>query len=192
MRPVAAPLAQTIHERVVCGPVFGVGPHAREFAAQALQAGSSVEQADEPRPLPREITRQQQRAVFADDAVSGVRPVAPVHENADERVIHRAELLDGFVGSREKTFDAIARTAEFFQGALQLDRGLLRVWLGQFVGFGAVIAGPENADFGCWTFLLLHTTLVVRFLRPFELLFVRNYAARGSSRSRIPAELCIS
>ena len=71
-----------------------------------------------------------------------------MHEDADERVIHRAELLDGFVGSREKTFDAIARTAEFFQGALQLDRGLLRVWPSQIVGFGAVIAGPENADFG--------------------------------------------
>jgi hypothetical protein len=27
---------------------------------------------------------------------------------------------------------------------LQLDRGLLRVWPGQVVGFGAVIAGPED------------------------------------------------
>ncbi len=77
-----------------------------------------------------------------------MRPVAPVHEDTDERVIHRAELLDGFVGSREKTFDAIARTAESFQGALQLDRGLLGVWLSQIVGFGAVIARPENTDFG--------------------------------------------
>ena len=76
-----------------------------------------------------------------------MRPIAPVHKDPNERVIHRAELLDGFVGPSEKTFYTIAGTAESFERPLQLDRGLLGVWPGQIVGFGAVIAGPEYAYF---------------------------------------------
>ena len=102
-----------------------------------------------------------------------MRPVAPVHADTDQRVIHWAELLDSFVGSSEKTFDAIARTAESFQGSLQLDRGILGVWLSQIVGFGAVIARPENADFGSWTFLLPHATNSGDIIRFFAKVFRR-------------------
>ena len=71
-----------------------------------------------------------------------------MYGDADEGVVNRAELLDGLVRSGEKTLDTIARAAEFLQGPLQLDRGLLGVGPSQVVGERAIIPGPEDAYFG--------------------------------------------
>jgi hypothetical protein len=49
-------------------------------------------------PTLREVAREQQRMVFADDAVDRVRGVKPEHADADHRIVNGAELVDGPCG----------------------------------------------------------------------------------------------
>src|SRR5262249_14232973 len=105
-----------------------------------------VQQGDEAGPGAREVACQEQRAVLAGDAVAGVRPVGPVDEDADERVVEGAELADRLVGPGEVAGHDVGRPAELAQGVLQLLGGLLHLGPGPLVGFRAVVAGPEYAD----------------------------------------------
>src|SRR5207247_2932993 len=77
----------------------------------------------------------------------GVRPVGPVDENANERVVDRPELADGLVGSSEEAGNEVRGASEFAQGGLQLLGGLVDLGAGPLVGLGAVIAGPKHRDF---------------------------------------------
>ena len=69
----------------------------------------------------REVAGEQQRVVLADDAVGGVRPVEPVHADADHRIVDRPELLDRLVRLGQEALDAVrlARPS-LLQRALEL------------------------------------------------------------------------
>ncbi len=73
--------------------------------------------------MSREIARQKQGVLLADDSVRGVRAVEPVHADSDEWIIHRPELLDRLVRPREIALDSIGVSPQFFERLFQLHRG---------------------------------------------------------------------
>ncbi len=91
-RTTAAPFGEPVHERLVRGPIRGIGPDSRTTAIDAFQTSGRIEQSDQAGPGAGEIAGQQQRVVLADDAVASVRPVCPVNEDADHWVVDWAEL----------------------------------------------------------------------------------------------------
>ena len=140
------PLGEAVHEGRVGRPVGRGGPGARVGSPYRLEARAGVEQAHEPGPAAAEVARQKERVVLADDAVAGVRPVEPVHADADHRIVDGSELLDGLVGLREETRDAVRRAAEALQRGLELDGGFLDARQRQLVRLRARITGPEHRD----------------------------------------------
>ncbi len=105
-----------------------------------------LSRATRPGQVPEKLLAKQQRIVFAGDAVAGVRTISPMDEDADERIVERAEFADGLVGPCQKAGHDIGSAAEFAEGLLQLLGRLVRLRPRPFVGLGAIIAGPENAD----------------------------------------------
>ena len=124
-----------------------LGPDARERPLEALEARAGVQQADEARPSPGEVRREEQRVVLADDAVGRVRAVEPVHADADHRIVDRTELLDRLVRLLEEARHAIRLACPSFSSA----RSSCVVASATFgsassFGFCAPVARPEQRD----------------------------------------------
>ena len=90
--------------------------------ADAFERGPGVQEGHQARPGAREVRRQQERVVLADDAVDGVRRVGPVDEDADQRVVDRAQLGDRLVRAGQITLDHIRRSAQFLERGRELRR----------------------------------------------------------------------
>ena len=107
---------------------------------------------DEAGPSAGEVAGEQQRVVLADDAVGRVRPVEPVHADADHRIVDGPELLDGLVRLREEAFDQLRLAPEFAQRALKLLSGGANARESTLVGERPSVPRPVENDF----FFLCH------------------------------------
>ena len=85
-----APLVEPLHEAGVFGPVGGVGPDPRGRPADALERRAGVQERDQPGPGAREIRREQERVVLADDSIDSVRGIGPVDIEADQGIVDRS------------------------------------------------------------------------------------------------------
>ena len=88
-------------------------------------------------------------AQSADSPYLQVRPYIAILPQHQRTVT--CSCFSGPIVCNEKTAQAPQKPlgGRVFSGhAPQPDRGLLRVWPSRLIGFGAVIAGPENTDFG--------------------------------------------
>ena len=122
-----APLVEPLHEARRRRSSRGRRSRPARRARPTLSSEAPVfSRATRPGQVPEKLRGQQQRVVLADDAVDGVRGVGPVDEDADHRVVDRAELGDRLVGPGQEALDHVGRPAELLQGRDQLPGRLLR------------------------------------------------------------------
>ena len=102
MRPVRAPLLEARHEDVVGGPVRGVGPDRENVRPRLSRQAPVLSSPTSPGHWPEKLLASSSGLSLPTTPSVGVRPVEPVHADADQRVVDRAELLDGLVGRVRK------------------------------------------------------------------------------------------
>ena len=124
-------------------PVGGVGPDAAKRRPTLSREAPVFSRPTRPGQVPEKLVASSSGLSLPTTPSHGVRGVGPVDEDADHRVVDRAELGDRLVGPGQEAVDEVGLAAELLAGRARAARSSRELRQGPFVGLGAVIARPK-------------------------------------------------